>query len=223
MSKPRLHAVTVFQSDIDAYLRRNGASPLTSEERQWCAAFYAMSWDVIDAGSFIRANRRQSRGFTLIELAIVCVILGTLAAIGIPAYANMVDRAREGATRANMHTFQLMAESYMVDHDGLYASDAYPVAGVDGTVISASADGSGDGDAPGTLQSLTTIHDSTPFDNPWTHRRGIGEAWENRADENAGPTAHPGIVSYSGHGDRYSIKGEGKHGPLPLILTPGVN
>lgn len=43
------------------------------------------------------AKRHKPEGFTLVELLIVVVILGVLGAIGIPAYLNQVDIARENS------------------------------------------------------------------------------------------------------------------------------
>ena len=42
---------------------------------------------------------RNKKGFTLIELIMVIVIIGILAGIAIPTFANLVRQAREGATR----------------------------------------------------------------------------------------------------------------------------
>src|SRR5258708_40185987 len=65
---------------------------------------------------------RTQKGFTLIELMIVVVIIGILAAIAIPNFIAMQNRAKEGSTKANMHTLQLAAEDYAVQNDGAYAS-----------------------------------------------------------------------------------------------------
>lgn len=72
---------------------------------------------------------RQESGFTLIELMIVVVIIGILAAIAMPNFVSMMDRAKESDLSESMHTFQLAIEDYAVTHTGQYplAADAATV------------------------------------------------------------------------------------------------
>ena len=58
---------------------------------------------------------KNKKGFTLIELVVVIVILGILAAIGIPNYLSTINKAKEANVIANLKTMErnLMANIHL--------------------------------------------------------------------------------------------------------------
>ena len=67
---------------------------------------------------------RNQQGFTLIELMIVVVIIGILAAIAIPNYNNLTQRARVAQVKSNMHTLQVACENFSTRNNGSYPANA---------------------------------------------------------------------------------------------------
>jgi type II secretion system protein G len=59
----------------------------------------------------------RSKGFTLIELLVVVLIIGILAAIGIPTLLNAIDRGKQKRTMAEVRALAGAIQAYSVDHD----------------------------------------------------------------------------------------------------------
>ena len=66
------------------------------------------------------AHRRPARGFTLVELLIVVLILGVLAAVVIPQFANASADAKESSLRSNLATVRQAISLYRVQHNETY-------------------------------------------------------------------------------------------------------
>ncbi len=61
------------------------------------------------------------KGFTLIELLIVVVIIGILAAIAIPKFANTKEKAYVAAMKSDLRNLVTTEESYFADNN-IYSS-----------------------------------------------------------------------------------------------------
>ncbi|HEY4734235.1 MAG: type IV pilin protein [Gemmatimonadaceae bacterium] len=64
--------------------------------------------------------KNNRKGFTLIELLIVVVIIGILAAIAIPKFANTKDKAYVAAMKSDMRNLATYEEQYAADNNGAY-------------------------------------------------------------------------------------------------------
>src|SRR5258706_8261769 len=76
-------------------------------------------------------NQRKRSGFTLVEILIVVIILGILAAIVIPKFTNASSEAKRNTLAATLHSLRGQVELYMLQH-----GDKPPVlAGTDWTPL----------------------------------------------------------------------------------------
>src|SRR5690606_28965257 len=72
--------------------------------------------------SFTMRNYRTNikRGFTLVEILIVVIILGILAAIVIPQFSNASEDARKNSATSLIQTVRSAVELYRLEHAGMY-------------------------------------------------------------------------------------------------------
>ena len=64
----------------------------------------------------------KDKGFTLIEMVMVLVIIGLLAAIVVPQFSVQMDDAKEVQTRANLDNLRTAISIYSRKMNGIYPS-----------------------------------------------------------------------------------------------------
>ena len=69
---------------------------------------------------------RKEKGFTLVELMIVIIILAILTGIAVPSYMVLRTRARTTAAKAEMKNIATALEMYMADNELYPVTDDYP-------------------------------------------------------------------------------------------------
>jgi len=77
-----------------------------------------------DRGMRNNSPSRQ-RGFTMIELLIVIIVIGILAAIAIPLYMSQRTKAKDAAVKEGVHVVQVGVVSWAADHEG-DPNEGYP-------------------------------------------------------------------------------------------------
>jgi len=65
-------------------------------------------------------TRRNQSGFTLVELLIVVIILGILAAVVIPQFNTAAAESKEAALASNLATIRQAIELYKVQHNDTF-------------------------------------------------------------------------------------------------------
>lgn len=118
-------------------------------------------------------NRRmRRRGFTLVEVMIVVVILGILASTVLPQFTSSSNDAKQSALVQNLQTLRSVIQLYQFQHNGTYPASGSTSTTVFKNALLLSTNVSGTTGAVGTLPYGPYIINKLP-PNPYNGGRGV--------------------------------------------------
>jgi len=83
----------------------------------------------------VRLSRRASKGFTLVEILIVVIILGILAAIVIPQFTNASTSAKKSNMASQDQTIKSQISLYSLQHNDNYPGNAVAANGATASTL----------------------------------------------------------------------------------------
>src|ERR1039457_6174633 len=103
-------------------LLAQSALPVLSEPDGRARRSHRTKWRGARMTKRISAAGRAEDGFTVIELLVVVLIIGILAAVALPSFLNQKNKAIDASAKELAHSAQIAAETYATDHNGSYSA-----------------------------------------------------------------------------------------------------
>ncbi len=127
----------------------------------------------------------NSRGFTLIELVIIIVILGILAAVAIPQYQNMSEDAKKASCRALLGSLRSGVTIYYANQAVTTGTATWPTVGLLETPTEVMAQAIpanpyvAEANAPDSVVTGVTKGTIVGTRGGWAYNPTTGEIWAN--------------------------------------------
>lgn len=133
------------------------------------------------------------RGFTIVELLIVIVVIAILAAISVVAYNGIQDRSKNTATLNAASQVMKLLQAYVAQND------AYPYTGGDACVtVDIGCKDAGTADAPinSTFNANITTIGNPPKSTPISASRGYGIRYNYLSSRTYDGQISPVVIQY---------------------------
>ena len=145
--------------------------------------------------------QRISRGFTIVELLIVIVVIAILASITIVSYNGIQGRAKNVQLLSAMDAYEKALRLYMIEHNG-----QVPLTNIDGgstyySVCLGDKYPATDGFNENSCVDYPYIEDTSPFDV----RPAVNDAF--RAYMQTLPDVHDSVMAFTYSGNSYRSRG----------------
>jgi general secretion pathway protein G len=127
-----------------------------------------------------RNFRRASEGFTLIEILLVVVIIGILAAVAVPKLTGRKNQADRAAAQASIESISTALKLYELDN----------------------------GDFPGTLQGLVANPGAKNWRGPYLEKGVPKDPWGNDYIYQKPGTHNPGGFDLTSYGSDGTASGD---------------
>jgi MSHA pilin protein MshA len=128
---------------------------------------------------------RNQRGFTLVELVIIIVILGILAAVAIPKYQDLSSEAREAAARSSLGSLRSGITIFYANAAVTTGTATWPTLNELGTVGDVMEQAipknpyQSDANAPDSIVTGVTKGVTVGTRGGWAYNETTGEIWPN--------------------------------------------
>ena len=99
----------------------------------------------------------NKKGFTLVELMIVVAIIGILAAVAVPKFADLINKSKEGATKGGLSAVRGALHVYYGNNEGVFPGNiTYLVPQYINEIPTAKLPGTGHSDSASVTALATT-------------------------------------------------------------------